>query len=166
MANVNIYAKFDYTDADGNVYSDGSLTTAKTISIGSNGEIFDRTYRISSGTLTEVLSDSLLTSFDFLWIESDQQAEIQLVCNEGGDLSGDNIENGWVVKLNAGLPFVLHNDDSRNMGNMNGTFNESNHHSEIDTWETNWTADTIDRIEFYHQTGTSANVRVFAVRSA
>ena len=165
MANVNIYAKFDYTDADGNVYSDGSLTTAKTISIGSNGEIFDRTYRISSGTLTEVLSDSLLSTFDFLWIESDQQAEIQLVCNQGGETgAGGGLENGWVVKLNAGLPFVLHNDDSRNQGTSA---------SNIDTWETNWVASTastthgnIDRIEFYHQTGTSANVRVFAVRSA
>ena len=41
----------------------------------------------------------------------------------------------------------LSNDDSRNMGNMAGTFNESNYQSEIDTWETNWADDTIDRIE-------------------
>ena len=105
----------------------------------------------------------MIGDFDFLWIESDQAGEIQLVCNEGGDLSGDNIENGWVVKLNAGVPLVLSNDDSRNMGNMAGTFNESNHQSEIDTWETNWTADTIDRIEFYHTTGSTAKVRVIAI---
>lgn len=164
MANVNIYAKFDYTDADGNVYSDGSLTTAKTISI-TNGEIFDRTYRIASTTLTEILGASTLSSFDFLWIESDQLAEIQLVCNVGGATgSGGGLENGWVVKLNAGLPFVLHNNDSRNQGTSA---------SNINTWETNWVASTtgttdgdIDRIEFYHQTGTPATVRVFAVKSA
>tara|TARA_B100001059_G_scaffold154097_1_gene153785 strand:+ start:340 stop:804 length:465 start_codon:yes stop_codon:yes gene_type:complete len=153
MANVNIYAKFDYTDADGNVYSDGSLTTAKTISI-TNGEIFDRTYRIESTTLTEILSDSTLSSFDFLWIESDQLAEIQLVCSQGN--SAPNLVNAWVVKLNAGLPFVLHNDDSRNQGNTGA----------LASWESTWTADTIDAIEFYHQTGTPATVRVFAVKSA
>jgi len=162
MANVNLYTKFDYTDDDGNVYSDGSLTTPKTIAV-SNGYIFDRTYVISDpSTVTEILNDDLIATFDFLYIESSQFGEIQLVCNEGGTLSSDNIENGWVVKLNAGIPYVLHNDDSRNMGNMNGTFNESNHQSEIDTWETNWTADTIDRIEFYSTVGTTCKVRVFA----
>ena len=162
MANVNLYTKFDFTDADGNLYSDGSTTTAKTITI-TNGEIFDRTYKIASSTITEILSDAKIATFDFLYIESDQAAEIQLVCNEGGTLSSDNIENGWVVKLNAGVPFVLANDDSRNMGNMNGTFNESNHQSEIDSWETNWTADTIDRIEYYQTTGSDAKVRVVAI---
>ena len=170
MANVNLYTKFDYTDADGNLYSDGSTTTAKTISI-TNGEIFDRTYKIATGTgaavgatggPTEILSNDLITSFDFLYIESDLAAEIQLICTEGGTLSGGNIENGWVVKLTAGVPFILSNDDSRNMGNMAGTFNESNYQSEIDTWETNWTADTIDRIECYIGTGSTANVRIFA----
>ena len=162
MANVNLYLKFDYTDADGNVYSDGSTTTAKTISI-DGGEIFDRTYSVATATLTEILSDAMISDFDFLWIESDQAGEIQLVCNEGGTLSGDNIENGFCLGVNAGIPIVLSNDDSRNMGNMNGTFNESNHQSEIDTWETNWTTDTIDRIEWYHSTGSTAKVRVIAI---
>ena len=80
---------------------------------------------------------------------------------EGGTLAGDNIENGFCVKLIAGVPFVLGSDDSRNMGNMNGTFNESNHQSEIDTWETNWSADTIDRVECYNSSGSTANIRVF-----
>jgi hypothetical protein len=162
MANVNLYLKFDYTDASGNVYSDGSVSAAKTINI-DTGEIFDRTYSIASATITEVLSDDKITDFDFLWIESDQAGEVQFVCNEGGTLGGDNIENGFVVTLSAGIPFVLSNDDSRNMGNMDGTFNESNHQSEIDNWETHWAADTIDRVEWYHTTGTAAKVRVFAI---
>ena len=77
-------------------------------------------------------------------------------------MSGSNIENGFCVKLIAGVPFILGADDSRNMGDMAATFNESNHQSEIDTWETNWAADTIDRIEWYHSTGSTANVRIFA----
>ena len=163
MANVNLYLKFDYTDASGNVYSDGSTSTAKTINI-DGGEIFDRTYSIESGgTATEVLSDAIISDFDFLWIESDQTGEIQLVCNEGGTLGSDNIENGFVLGVTAGIPIVLSNDDSRNMGNMDGTFGESQHQAEIDTWETTWTADTIDRIEWYHATGAAAKVRVFAI---
>ena len=151
--NVNLYTKFDYTDADGNLYSDGSTTTSKTISV-TNGEIFDRTYKVTNTTLTEILSDSKIATFDFLYIESDQAAEIQLVCNEGGTTGSSNLENGWVVKLNAGVPFVLANDDSRN---------QAGSASNIDTWESNWTADTIDRIEYYHSTGSAAKVRVVAI---
>ena len=104
----------------------------------------------------------MLGDFDFLWVEADQTVELQLVCNEGGALSGSEIQNGFCVKLIAGVPFVLGSDDSRNMGDMAGTFNESNHGTEIDTWESTWSADTIDRIECYNSSGSTANVRVFA----
>ena len=148
--NVNLYTKFDYTDADGNLYSDGSTTTSKTISV-TNGEIFDRTYKIEHTTLTEILSDSKIATFDFLYIESDQAAEIQLVCTQGG--SAPTLVNGWVVKLNAGVPFVLANDDSRNQGNTGA----------LASWETAWTAGVVDAIEYYHSTGTDAKVRVVAI---
>ena len=84
------------------------------------------------------------------------------MCNEGGTLAGNNIENAFVVKLTAGIPFILSNDDSRNMGNMDGTFGESQHQDEIDNWETHWVADTIDRIECYNPTAGTVNVRIFA----
>ena len=103
MANVNLYLKFDYTDADGNVYSDGSTTTAKTISI-DGGEIFDRTYSVTTGTLSTLLTDDLISDFDFLWIESDQAGEIQFVCNEGGVIgTGDDgdLEIGFVLGVTA-----------------------------------------------------------------
>jgi len=150
MANVNLYTKFDYTDADGNLYPDGSTTTAKTITI-TNGEIFDRTYKVATGTIKEILSDDLITTFDFLYIESDQAAEIQLVCTQGG--SAPTLQNGWVVKLNAGVPFVLHNDDSRNQGNTGA----------LASWETAWTAGVVDAIEYYQTTSADAKVRVVAI---
>jgi hypothetical protein len=162
MANVNLTVQFDYTDAAGNVYSDGSTSVAKTIAIDGD-EIFDRTYAVNSGTITEILSDDKISSFDFLWIESDQAGEVQLVCNEGGTLSGDDIENGFVLSLNAGIPLVLCNDDSRNMGNMDGTFGETQHQDEIDDWQVDWSAGVIDRIEWYHTTGAAAKVRVIAI---
>tara|TARA_Y100000593_G_scaffold70594_1_gene129541 strand:+ start:3968 stop:4423 length:456 start_codon:yes stop_codon:yes gene_type:complete len=150
MANVNLYTKFDFTDADGNLYSDGSTTTAKTITI-TNGEIFDRTYKIASSTITEILSDAKIATFDFLYIESDQAAEIQLVCTQGG--SAPTLQNGWVVKLNAGVPFVLANDDSRNQGNTGA----------LASWESAWTAGVVDAIEYYQTTGSDAKVRVVAI---
>tara|TARA_R110000824_G_scaffold71856_3_gene183800 strand:- start:2983 stop:3483 length:501 start_codon:yes stop_codon:yes gene_type:complete len=165
MANVNLYLKFDYTDSSGNVYSDGSTSTPKTINI-DGGEIFDRTYKITSGTATEVLSDAIITDFEFLWIESDQTGEIQLVCNENGVIgTGDDgdLENGFVLGVTAGIPIVLSNDDSRNRGDMADGVDVTNYAAEMDTWETNWVADTIDRIEWYHATGAAAKVRVFAI---
>ena len=150
MANVNLYTKFDFTDADGNLYSDGSTTTAKTITI-TNGEIFDRTYKIASSTITEILSDAKIATFDFLYIESDQAAEIQLVCTQGG--SAPTLQNGWVVKLNAGVPFVLANDDSRNQGNTGA----------LASWESAWTAGVVDAIEYYQTTGSDAKGRVGAI---
>ena len=161
MANVNLYLKFDYTDADGNVYSDGSTTTAKTISI-DGGEIFDRTYSVATATLSTLLTDDLISDFDFLWIESDQAGEIQFVCNEGGVIGGSDLENGFVLGVTAGIPVVLTNDDSRNRGDMAGGVDATNYAAEMDTWETNWAADTIDRIECYNGTGGTAAVRIFA----
>ena len=160
MPNVSLHAKFSYTDGRGNTYTDGSTTTALPIAA-STDEVFDRTYSIGATTIKEIWSDTLMTDFDFIWIESTVDAEIQLICNEGGTLSGNNIENGFVLKLTASKPWFLCNNDSRNMGNMDGTFGESQHQDEIDNWETHWSSDTIDRIEFY--SGDAALVRVFAV---
>ena len=161
MATLSLTTHFtvDIDDDDSHTITGGSTTATDSISI---SHYFDRRYSVADTTLTEIWNDTMLADFDFLWIESDQAGEIQLVCNEGGTLSGSNIENGFCVKLIAGVPFILGADDSRNMGDMAGTFDESNHQSEIDTWETNWAADTIDRIEWYHSTGSTANVRIFA----
>ena len=171
MASVNLYQKFDYTDSDGNLYSDGSTSTAKTISI-ANDELFDRTYRIGGGTanVTEILSDDKLSSFAFLWIESSLEGYIQLLCNEGGSINTDNMEVGFVLKLAAGVPLILPNDTSRNAEDVDTATTDAMLQSawatEIDTWETRWGDDVIDRIEFYHTGGAStyAKVRVFAAR--
>ena len=161
MGSVNLYTKFDYTDNAGNVYSDGSTSTAKQISIGDD-EVYDRTYRIAGGTATEILNDAMLADFDFLWIESNTAGDIQLVCNEGG-VVGDTppgLANAWVVRLDPGVPFVLSNNDSMNRSDVTLA---SNYITEQDAWETNWTADTIDRIEWYHSdTNVFAKIRVFA----
>ena len=161
MATLNLTTHFtvDIPDDDTHTITGGSTTATDSLTI---THYFDKRYAITNSTLTEIWNDTLLTDFDFMWIESDQSVELQLVCNEGGTLASSNIENGFCVKLIAGVPFVLGSDDSRNMGDMAGTFNESNHQAEIDTWETVWSADTIDRVECFNTSGSTANVRVFA----
>ena len=161
MATLSYTTHFtvDIPDDDTHTITGGSTTATDSITI---THYFDKRYSITNSPLTEVWNDSMLGDFDFLWVESDQAVELQLMCNEGGTVSGSDLENTFVVKLAAGIPFCLADDASRNRGDVTGTFNESNYLSENDTWESNWTADTIDRIECYNASGSTANVRVFA----
>lgn len=161
---INLYTRFEVT-VDGDSTEGGSLTTAKQITA-ANGHVYDRTFNIKLNQLTELWSDSIMSPetdkdhFEFLWIETDTDGDIQLVCNEGGTIAGSDMESGFVLGLKAGVPFVLGGDDGRNLGDNTGTMNESNYATEIDTWETNWAADTLDRIEWY---GAAATVRIVAI---
>lgn len=162
MPNVTVYQYFTFTDDAGNVYQDGSLTAGQTITA-ATGEVFDRTYDVAQNTIKEILNDDLIADFDFLFISADADSEIMMLCTDGGNLSGGNIENAFCLKLTANVPFILSRDDARNMGNMDGGFSESNYNAEVETWETNWAEDHIDRIEFYCTGSGGAKVRVFAV---
>jgi hypothetical protein len=161
MATLSLTTHFtvSITDADdARTITGGSTSAADTITV---THYYDQRFSIANTTLVELWSDSNATSdFDFLWIESD--AAVQLLCNEDGVIGDSVLENAFVVKLSAGIPFILSNDDSRNRGDMAATVNASNYAAEIDTWETNWAADTIDRIECYNGSGGTANVRIFA----
>ena len=161
MPTLSLTTHFTVTmdDDDAHVVAGGSTTTADTFTINYYDD--KRITVAAAGLVTLWNDDSTVSNFDFLWIEANVAVEIQLLCNEGGTLAGNNIENGFVIKLTAGVPFVLSNDDSRNMGNMDGTFGESQHQDEIDNWQTHWAADTIDRIECYNGTGGAAKVRCF-----
>ena len=150
-------------DSDTHLITGGSTTVVNSISAGS-GLYYDKRFSIAS-TATEIWSDSITADFDFLWIESDtNDVEIQLVCGENGTVNTDNMELGFVVKLTAGVPFVLSRDDSRNAHDVDtaGTADipQGRWAEEIDDWENDWAADTIDRIEAYLGSGT-ANVRIF-----
>ena len=150
-------------DDDTHVITGGSTTATDTIAADS-GLYYDKRFSIDS-TSTEIWSDSITADFDFLWIESNQNdVEIQLVCNENGTVNTDDMELGFVVKLTAGVPFILSRDDSRNAHDVDtagsADIPQSAWAAEIDDWETKWVADTIDRIEAYKASG-SAIVRIF-----
>ena len=100
MATLSLTTHFtvDIDDDDTHTITGGSTTATDSITI---THYFDKRYSITNTTLTEIWSDDMLGDFDFLWVESDQAVELQLVCNEGGTLSSGNIENGFCVKLAA-----------------------------------------------------------------
>lgn len=161
MATLSLTTHFTMTvdDDDDHVVTGGSTTAADTFTI---THFKDQRFAVAGTTLVTLWDDSEnIDTFDFLWIESDVAVDIQLVCNEGGDVAGSDLENAFSIVLKAGVPFILSNDDSRNLGDVAGTFNESNYSSEMDTWESTWTADVIDRIECYNTTGGAAKVRIF-----
>ena len=147
MATLSLTTHFtvDIDDDDSHTITGGSTTATDSITI---THYFDKRYEIANTTITEIWSDSMLGDFDFLWVEADQTGRIQLMCNENA--TG---ETSFVVELIAGVPFCLSSDFSRNSGSSGAS----------DAWEgADWNNDVIDRIEWYHSSGSTANVRVFA----
>ena len=164
---VDIYMYFTYTDDSGNTITDGSLTTKLKEINCAGGEYFDRTYVISSGaTATTLWNDDspAISDFDFLWIESSQDCEVQLMCNEDGAVSSNDLENTFCLKLLAGVPLVLSTDDSRTLGDCVNPMTEANFKTENDLWEDSARrpAGNIDRIEYTQSSGSDAKVRIFA----
>jgi len=174
MATLSLTTHFtvDIDDDDSHTITGGSATATDSFTV---THYFDKRYQIADETLTELWSDAQMAgalsgstsigNFDFLWIESDQAGEIQLLCNEDGTAAGSVLENAFIIKLTAGVPFILSSDASRNRGDVvgAGSFTQANYLTETDNWESGtWAVDVIDRIEWYHSTGSVANVRVFA----
>ena len=173
MATVNLTTHFtvDIDDDDSHTITGGSTTATDSITI---SHYFDKRFEISNLGLVEIWSDAQMANtdsdvgdsnnFNFLWIEADQAVEIQLLCNEDVTAASGGLENAFVVKIIKGVPFILGSDASRNRGDVvgAGSFTQTQYMSETDSWETNWTADIIDRIECYNSSGSTANVRLFA----
>ena len=169
MANLSLTTHFTVTitDDDARTITGGSTTTADVIE--DITHYYDQRFSVALNTLVELWSDSTATSnFDFLWIEADKAVEIQLLCNENGVIttgSDGDLENGFVIKLTPGIPFILSNDDSRNRGDVLDTLNAANYATEMDDWYDTWVADTIDRIQCFNSSGVNANVRIFLART-
>ena len=169
MPDVTVYQYFTFTDDAGNTYTDGSLTSGQTIAA-ADGEVFDRTYKVAQNTIKEILSDDLLgnsstpDSFDFLFISSSADAQINLLVGQDGTYGDNKLENHFTIYLTANVPFILSKDDGRTLGDIaGGTL--SQYDEETDSWEdTNMhPPGVINRIEFYCTGSGGAKVRVFAV---
>ena len=75
-------------DDDAHIVAGGSTTTADTFTINYYDD--KRITVADAGLVTLWNDDSTVSNFDFLWIESNVAVEIQLLCNEGGTLAGNN----------------------------------------------------------------------------
>lgn len=93
MATLSLTTHFTMTvdDDDDHVVTGGSTTAADTFTI---THFKDQRFAVAGTTLVTLWDDSEnIDTFDFLWIESDVAVDIQLVCNEGGDVAGSDLEN-------------------------------------------------------------------------
>ena len=157
MAILKVTQHFEVT-IGGNKYEFGSKTTPQSITIGTE-VIFVHEYSVATATLQELWSNSRTSDFDFMFIESDQDCDIQLVSSE--DVSD---ELGFVIALLANVPFILSSDGSADLAGSTVVAED------IDRWETELTdpgngwdlTKKIDRVEYYQTSGSSAKVIVAA----
>ncbi len=147
MAILKVTQHFEVT-IGGIKYEFGSKTTPQEVTIGTE-VVFVHEFSIASGTgsVTELWSDSVTADFDFMWVESDQDANMQLLASE------DSNELGMSIPLFANKAHILHGDNS-----ASGVI------ANVDTWETAWTfvSVEIDRIEYFQTSGSTAKVVVAA----
>ncbi len=157
MAVLSITQSYS-VEIDGQTYTGGS-TTAQTVTVA--GEtIFDRTYSVTTATLTEIFQAGATANDDladwiFMFIQSDVAAEIRLIMGKGS--SSSTTRHGLVMALAAGVPLMLTGGD----GSRGAT-------SEIDdalaaTWPDN-AVGVIDAIEISQTSGGAGKVRVVAIR--
>ena len=143
MATLKVIQHFEVT-IGGVKYEFGSKTVAQEITIGTE-VVFVHEFSIASGTgnVTELWSDSVTADFDFLFVESDQDANMQLLASENSN------ELGMSIPLVANVPYMLAADNS-----ASGVI------ANVDTWETSWTfvSVEIDRIEYFQTSGSTAKV--------
>lgn len=155
MASLELTQHFIVT-IDGVTHSGGSKSTPQTLTVGSTSElVVDQTFQVASSnaapdgsaTVVEIYSNTTQATFDFLFVESTTDALMQILVNED-----DAAEAAIVIELKAGIPFMLFSDTA-----MHGAIGN------IDTWESAFALDVIDRIEYHQSSGAASKVRVFAV---
>lgn len=144
MAAITIKLISNFTVAVNGVYvMNGS--TAPTSITAASGLVFDRTLTIANGA-TAVLWDAAaatnVTDFDFLWITSDQNIQIELNTDQNNSI-GDEF---GTVTVGPNAPLVLASDDS--YANYTANFATG-------------TLDVIDRIRAKNSSGSTANVHIF-----
>lgn len=101
---INVYEYFEVTFDDGEVKEGGSRTVANTIS--ADGEVLERKLSLDDGDSAALWddSDSALSDFDFLWIETDTDCDIEISNNSGAEMHS--------FTLSSSTPFILGRDDA------------------------------------------------------
>jgi len=135
-------------DIDGKPYQLGSLTIARTLSLGSDLP-YERVFSVAPTTAVKIFDIAeYLPDFDFLWIETDLDVLVQFATNSSAEyfvkkLLGSGTANSY------GVPFTLGADDTQR---QDGTINLFD-----------GTADTIEQIYACNESATdTARVHIFA----
>lgn len=148
-ASIQVYQYF-VLSADGRAVQGGSLTEPRHIALG-DGESADQTFKIAASGIVKVwdkTENEAMGGFDFLWMESDRDVDVQFTTDAGTTDAYDVKElKGSGTSGVMGPALVLGSDDTQL---LDGT---------VDLFD--GTAGTIDEIWVKNQSSTEvARVRV------
>lgn len=143
MSTINTWIRSEVTIGN-QKYTLGDIFNPVQITLGSDVVHIQRV-SVADSTATKLfdIADDI-ADFDFLWIESSQTGEVELVVADGE--AGVQL---IVLPVLANLPLILGGDNSR----------ESDHTEDFGTVGT---ADNIEKITFYQTSGSAANVLLAA----
>ena len=149
MPALQLYQYF-CVNIDGNPIRGGSLSEARSIALG-DGEVSDQTFKVGPETAVKVWDktvNSAMGDFDFLWLESDLDVQVQFTTDAGTTDAYDVKElKGSGTAGQMGPALVLGSDATKLLDGS------------IDTFD--GTADTVDEIFVYNADDTdTARVRV------
>ena len=135
-------------DIDGKPYRAGSLTQARTLTLGSD-LVFEQVYSVAPTTAVKLFDIAEnLADFDFLLIETDLTVLLQFSTNAASEYDVKELL-GSAVANSYGFPFILGSDDTQQ---QDGT---------VDLFD--GTADTIEQIYAYNESATdTARVHILA----
>lgn len=146
-ASLQLYMSFVLNDGEGNIIRGGDRINPVSVATVS-GPYIDLHKALADSTTWDAWtggdSDSALSAFDFLWIESDLDVFLELTVDQNAGVGREEI----AFTLLAGVPFIL----GSNVGKANYTADFAA-----------GSDDVIDRIRIRNENGDdeTANIRVF-----
>lgn len=143
MATIRVWQAFDTLGVEPPVEG-GDRARPVEITVG--GQSLEFKFSLAATTTKAVWNGTsdLLTNFEFLWIESDQDIYAELTVDVGNEV-GDEL---WARYIKANQPLCLFEDDG--IANYTANFATG-------------TADVIDRLRVRNPGSTAANVRIVLV---
>jgi hypothetical protein len=145
LATLDYYVYFQFPTPSGAIVSGGSRTSPESITV--DGVCKDATKSLTTATTWDVWitgADESLTSFDFLYVEADQNVFLELTVDKGNEVGREEI----AIEIQSGIPFALPTDDAYAL--YTADFGAG-------------TEDVIDSVRVRNVSGSTANVRVVLV---
>lgn len=135
-------------DIDGKPYQAGSLTVARTLTLGSD-LVFEQIYTVAPTTAVKLFDVAEnLADFDFLLIETDLDVLLEFITNTAANYYRQALL-GSATANSYGIPFMLGADDTDQQDGTVAAFDG--------------TADTIEQIYAYNESATdTARVHILA----